>query len=246
MPFEISNISIDERVQMLNGYYRHHAAIPVLRHALNDPIVGDVALVSSFGAESVVLLQMVSLIKPETPVLFIDTEMLFPETLDYQVELSEKLGLTDVRVIKADETAISERDPSGTLHKSNPDACCALRKSEPLEKALGGFDAWITGRKRFQSGQRAELTLFENEDNKRIKINPLSHWRKGDVRDYIVENDLPRHPLVSKNYLSLGCAPCTSPVKDGENERSGRWRGVEKTECGIHFGNGTATRMNTE
>ncbi len=246
MPFEISNISIDERVQMLNGYYRHHAAIPVLRHALNDPIVGDVALVSSFGAESVVLLQMVSLIKPETPVLFIDTEMLFPETLEYQVELSEKLGLKDVRVIKADETAIAERDPSGTLHKSNPDACCALRKSEPLEKALGGFDAWITGRKRFQSGQRAELTLFENENDRRIKINPLSHWRKGDVRDYIVDNDLPRHPLVAKNYLSLGCAPCTSPVKDGENERSGRWRGVEKTECGIHFENGTATRMDTE
>ena len=246
MPFEISNISIEERVQMLNGYYRHHAAIPVLRHALNDPIVGDVALVSSFGAESVVLLQMVSIIKPETPVLFIDTEMLFPETLDYQVELSEKLGLKDVRVIKADEAAINERDPSGTLHKSNPDACCSLRKSEPLEKALSGFDAWITGRKRFQSGQRAELTLFENENDRRIKINPLSHWRKGDVRDYIVDNDLPRHPLVAKNYLSLGCAPCTSPVKDGENERSGRWRGVEKTECGIHFDNGTAARMDTE
>ena len=246
MPFEISNISIEERVQMLNGYYRHHAAIPVLRHALNDPIVGDVALVSSFGAESVVLLQMVSIIKPETPVLFIDTEMLFPETLDYQVELSEKLGLKDVRVIKADEAAINERDPSGTLHKSNPDACCSLRKSEPLEKALSGFDAWITGRKRFQSGQRAELTLFENENDRRIKINPLSHWRKGDVRDYIVDNDLPRHPLVAKNYLSLGCAPCTSPVKDGENERSGRWRGVEKTECGIHFDNGTAIRIDTE
>lgn len=246
MPFEVSNISIDERVQMLNGYYRHHAAIPVLRHALNDPIVGDVALVSSFGAESVVLLQMVSLIKPETPVLFIDTEMLFPETLEYQVELSEKLGLTDVRVIKADDTAVKERDPFGRLHLANPDACCALRKAEPLEKALGGFDAWITGRKRFQSGQRAELKLFENEENKRIKINPLSHWRKGDVRDYIVENDLPRHPLVAKNYLSIGCAPCTSPVKDGESERSGRWRGAEKTECGIHFGTGAATRINAE
>jgi len=246
MPFETANLTIEERVEMLNGFYQHHAAIPVLRHALNDPIVGNVALVSSFGAESVVLLQMISIIKPETPVLFLDTEMLFPETLDYQVELSEKLGLKDVRVIKAEEQAIKERDPFGRLHLANQDACCSLRKTEPLENALSGFDAWITGRKRFQSGQRAELALFENETDTRIKINPLCHWRKGDVRDYIVENDLPRHPLVAKNYLSIGCAPCTSPVKDGEDERSGRWRGAEKTECGIHFGNDAPTRVNAE
>lgn len=246
MPLEISNITVSERVEMLNGFYRHHAAIPVLRQALSDPIVGNAALVSSFGAESVVLLHMVSIIKPETPVIFIDTEMLFPETLEYQREVSEKLGLTDVRVIKASEIAVKERDPFGRLHLADPNACCSLRKIEPLENALSEFDSWITGRKRFQAGTREALDLFENENDKRIKINPLAHWRKPDLQDYIINNNLPRHPLVAKGYPSLGCAPCTSPVKEGESERAGRWRGADKIECGIHFSNGQATRTVAE
>jgi phosphoadenosine phosphosulfate reductase len=246
MPFEIANITVNERVDMLNSFYRHHAAIPVLRQALNDPIVGNTALVSSFGAESVVLLHMVSVIKPETPVIFIDTEMLFPETLEYQQEVSEKLGLTDVRVIKASADAIKERDPFGRLHLADPNACCSLRKLEPLENALSEFDAWITGRKRFQAGTRETIDLFENESNKRIKINPLAHWRKPDLQDYIINNDLPRHPLVSKGFPSIGCAPCTSAVKDGEDERAGRWRGTEKVECGIHFTNGSPKQTNAE
>ncbi len=242
MPFEIANITVNERVEMLNGFYRHHAAIPVLRQALNDPIVGNVALVSSFGAESVVLLHMVSVIKPETPVIFIDTEMLFPETLDYQQEVAHKLNLTNVRVIKTNEAALKERDPFGRLHIADPDACCSLRKLEPLEGALSEFDAWITGRKRFQAGTRQALDLFENEDNKRIKINPLAHWRKPDLQDYIINNNLPRHPLVAKGFPSIGCAPCTSAVKEGEDERAGRWRGVNKVECGIHLINGAQMR----
>lgn len=242
MPFETASVTVAERVEMLNGFYRHHAAIPVLRQALNDPIVGNTALVSSFGAESVVLLHMVSIIKPETPVVFIDTEMLFPETLEYQHEVAQKLGLENIRVIKANEIAIKERDPFGRLHMADPDSCCSLRKLEPLENALSEFDAWITGRKRFQAGTRAALDLFENEEDKRIKINPLAHWRKGDLQDYIANNNLPRHPLVSKGYPSIGCAPCTSPVKDGEDERAGRWRGAEKIECGIHFADGGPTR----
>lgn len=246
MPLEISNITVSERVEMLNGFYRHHAAIPVLRQALNDPIVGNAALVSSFGAESVVLLHMVSVIKPETPVIFIDTEMLFPETLEYQQDVSEKLRLTDVRVIKTSKVAIKERDPYGRLHLADPNTCCSLRKIEPLENALSEFDAWITGRKRFQSGTREELDLFENESDKRIKINPLAHWRKPDLQDYINNNNLPRHPLVAKGYSSLCCAPCTSPVKDGESERAGRWRGVEKVECGIHFLNGNTVQTAAE
>ncbi|MEK6205954.1 MAG: phosphoadenylyl-sulfate reductase [Amylibacter sp.] len=242
MPFEIANITVNERVEMLNGFYRHHAAIPVLRQALNDPILGNVALVSSFGAESVVLLHMVSVIKPETPVIFIDTEMLFPETLDYQQEVAHKLNLTNVRVIKANEAALKERDPLGRLHLADPDACCSFRKLEPLEGALSEFDAWITGRKRFQAGTRQAMDLFENEGNKRIKINPLAHWRKPDLQDYITNNNLPRHPLVAKSFPSIGCAPCTSAVKDGEDERAGRWRGADKIECGIHFKNGAQMR----
>ncbi len=236
MPFEASYTPLAERVEILNHIYHHHAVIPVLRNVLNDPMIGRVTMVSSFGAESVVLLHMIATVNPDTPVLFIDTEMLFPETLDYQIEVAEKLGLTNVQIIRADKAEIDKIDPYGRLHLANPDACCNLRKTEPLENALGNFDAWITGRKRFQSGTRAELDLFEVEDDKRIKINPLARWRKEDVRDYLENNNLPRHPLVAQGYPSIGCAPCTSKVAEGEDERAGRWRGADKVECGIHFG----------
>ncbi|KEO56345.1 phosphoadenylyl-sulfate reductase [Thioclava pacifica] len=236
-------IGIEDRVTALNARYRHHAATAVMERALRDPDVGEVALVSSFGAESVVLLHMVSVIAPGTPVLFIDTQMLFAETLAYQEEVAGKLGLTNVQVIRAAEAAITRDDPDGTLHQFSTDACCTLRKTVPLENALSGYDAWITGRKRFQGGQRAALDFFEVETASRMKINPLAHWDKQDVQDYMIENRLPRHPLVAQGYPSIGCAPCTSPVKPGEDERAGRWRGAAKTECGIHFIGGKAVRV---
>ncbi|MFL2779059.1 MAG: phosphoadenylyl-sulfate reductase [Paracoccus marcusii] len=234
--------NLDTRAGRLNDRYRHHAAIEVLRRAVTDPDLGQVALVSSFGAESVVLLHMVSRVAPGLPVLFIDTQMLFPETLAYQQEVAERLSLTNVQVITASEAEIAAHDPDGTLHKSNPDACCDFRKTVPLERMLSGYDAWITGRKRFQNGQRAALEFFEPEPPSRLRVNPLAHWRPEDVQDYMVENRLPRHPLVAKGYPSIGCAPCTSPVKPGEDPRSGRWRGQEKSECGIHFIGGRMVR----
>ncbi|RJL06884.1 phosphoadenylyl-sulfate reductase [Paracoccus aestuarii] len=234
--------NLDTRAGRLNDRYRHHAAIEVLRRAVSDPDLGRVALVSSFGAESVVLLHMVSRVAPGLPVLFIDTQMLFPETLAYQREVSAKLGLTDVQVITASDTEIAAHDPDGTLHKVNPDACCDFRKTVPLERVLSGYDAWITGRKRFQNGQRAALEFFEPEPPARLRVNPLAHWRPEDVQDYMIENRLPRHPLVAQGYPSIGCAPCTSPVKPGEDPRSGRWRGQEKSECGIHFIGGRMVR----
>ena len=235
--------TLDDRVRALNESYRHHSATAVLERALNDPDVGNLALVSSFGAESVVLLHLVSVVAPGTPVLFIDTQMLFPETLEYQRELAEKLNLTDLRTIRADRRDTSFEDPDGTLHQFNTDACCHLRKVVPLERALRGFDGWITGRKRFQAGTRAALEFFENEEDKRLKVNPLAHWGREDIEDYMVNNRLPRHPLVAKGYPSIGCAPCTSPVKEGEDPRAGRWRGSQKQECGIHFINGKAVRV---
>ncbi|MBF9032035.1 phosphoadenylyl-sulfate reductase [Rhodobacterales bacterium HKCCE3408] len=233
---------VAERVAALNQRYAHHGATDVLRHALQDPDTGRVTLVSSFGSESVVLLHMISVMDPATPVLFIDTEMLFPETLDYQREVSEALGLRDVRTIRASQTAVAAHDPDGLLHKTDPDACCDLRKTRPLDHALAPFDAWITGRKRFQGGQRMELQFFEAEGSARIKINPLAHWRPEDVNDYMVNNRLPRHPLVSQGYPSIGCAPCTTKVAPGEDQRAGRWRGTEKDECGIHFVDGKIVR----
>lgn len=243
MPLETPLEPVAARVADLNGRYRHHSATDVLRHALRDPQVGRIAMVSSFGAESVALLHMVSVVDRSVPVLFLDTQMLFPETLAYQQEVADHLGLTDVRLIRPDRTETFLRDPEGDLHLSDPDACCNLRKVEPLEDALEDFDAWITGRKRFQGGRRADMEFFEDEGGKRIKVNPLAHWTPDDVHDYIVNNRLPRHPLVSKGFPSIGCAPCTTRVAEGEDPRAGRWRGRSKQECGIHFINGRAVRV---
>lgn len=235
--------SLDDRVRALNESYRHHSATAVLERALNDPDVGNLALVSSFGAESVVLLHLVSVVAPGTPVIFIDTEMLFPETLEYQRELAQKLNLTDLRTIRADRRDTSFEDPDGTLHQFNTDACCNVRKVEPLERALKPFDGWITGRKRYQGAGRETVEFFEAEGDIRIKVNPLAHWGREDIEDYMVNNRLPRHPLVAKGYPSIGCAPCTTPVKPGEDPRAGRWRNTEKVECGIHFINGKVVRV---
>ncbi len=230
------------RVAALNARYKHHSATRVLEHALADADTGRIALVSSFGAESVVLLHMVARIDRATPVLFVDTEMLFDETLTYQRDVADALGLRDLRIVRASRTRLAAHDPEGVLNQTDPDACCTLRKTEPLQHALAPFDAWITGRKRFQSGTRAALEFFEAEGRDRIKVNPLAHWAPQDVQDYMVNNRLPRHPLVAKGYPSIGCAPCTTPVAEGEDPRAGRWRAQDKEECGIHFENGRIVR----
>ena len=240
MPLEAPLDSVVDRVADLNRRYAHHAAHDVLTHALTDPQVGHAAMVSSFGAESVVLLHMLSTVDRTTPVLFVDTEMLFPETLVYQQEVAEKLRLTAVEVIRPDRDETFLEDGENGLHRINPDACCELRKTRPLERALAPYEAWITGRKRYQGGRRVDLSFFEADDAGRIKVNPLAHFSLEDIQDYILNNRLPRHPLVDKGYPSLGCAPCTTRVAPGEDQRAGRWRGFDKTECGIHFADGAA------
>ncbi|MEN9059844.1 phosphoadenylyl-sulfate reductase [Ponticoccus litoralis] len=232
------------RVATLNARYRHHGATAVLEGALNDPEAGRIAMVSSFGAESVALLHLVAMVDRKVPVLFIDTRLLFAETLAYQQEVAERLRLENVQVLRTDEATLQKRDPYGALRMGDTDACCALRKTLPLEQALAGYDGWITGRKRYQSGTRAALEFFELEDSTgRIKVNPSAHWGPEDVRAYMDENRLPRHPLVAQGYPSIGCAPCTSKVAPGEDPRAGRWRGQQKEECGIHFVNGRAVRQ---
>ena len=235
MPLEGGLPRLEERVAELNARYRHHAAADVLEAALRDPMLGSAALVSSFGAEAVVLLHMVSVIDRTTPVLFADTGMLFEETLTYQRAVADRLNLTDVRRITPDPAELLTRDTDTILHVADTKACCALRKTEPLQHALKGFDTWITGRKRFQGGARAELQLFEAFEG-RIKVNPLVRWSPEDVSDYMVNNRLPRHPLVAKGFTSLGCVPCTTPTAADEDPRAGRWRGQAQTECGIHLG----------
>jgi phosphoadenosine phosphosulfate reductase len=205
----------------------------LLRLAIEDLFPGKIALVSSFGADSAVLLHMVSEIDPTTPILFIDTLQLFPETLVYRDELIARLHLTNIDTLKPDDKLLAKEDPDKFLWARNSDRCCEIRKVLPLAKALQGYDAWITGRKRFQSVTRAALPLFE-ADGDRIKINPLAGWTQAHIDDYFTAHGLPRHHLVAKNYLSIGCVPCTSPVRPGEDVRAGRWRDRGKTECGVH------------
>jgi phosphoadenylyl-sulfate reductase (thioredoxin) len=231
----------EARAAALNAAYEHHSAFAVMARALGDPQVGEIALVSSFGAESVVLLHMLSVMDRRRPVLFLETGMLFPETLRYQEEVALRLGLADVRVVRPDASTLAAGDPDGTLNARDADACCTIRKVRPLEAAIAPFAAWITGRKRFQGGRRATLQFFE-ADGVRLKVNPLAHWASEDVADYMVNNRLPRHPLVARGYPSLGCAPCTTPVARGEDQRAGRWRGAGKDECGIHFVDGRLVR----
>ena len=221
--------------EVLNRTHSGHAAADLLADMIRCEYRGEIALVSSFGADAVVLLHMVSRIDPATPVLFLETGMLFAETLAYQRRLARQLGLSDVRLIRADPQDIDMLDPDAGLHADNPDGCCYLRKTLPLRRALAPFAASITGRKRHQAATRAALPLFEADGTRHLRINPLANWSPANVRDYIVTHDLPRHPLVARGYPSIGCAPCTTPVARGEDPRAGRWRGSDKTECGIHF-----------
>ncbi|MCX2724060.1 phosphoadenylyl-sulfate reductase [Roseibium salinum] len=228
------DLGLQAEVAALNAQYEDATAQEILTAAIRDQFAGGIAMVSSFGADSAVLLHMVAQVDPSTPVLFIDTVKLFPATLIYRDELIERLGLTNVRTQKPDGEDLARNDPAGMLWMNDTDTCCHIRKVLPLERALDGFDAWISGRKRFQSATRATLEFFEI-DAGRVKVNPLANWTPADILDYARTHDLPPHPLVAQGYPSIGCLPCTSKVAPGEDPRAGRWRGQDKTECGIHW-----------
>lgn len=229
-------------IEALCSKYSDQNASNILTSAIMADFSRRIALVSSFGAESVVLLHMVAQIDPATPVLFGETGMLFRETLTYQRQLAHKLGLTNVQIVRPTRAEVAESDLDGTLHLPDPDSCCALRKTVPLKRALQPYAAWITGRKRHQSSTRALMPFAETDDENRVKLNPLADWTAKDVRAYMQQHDLPAHPLVLRGFHSIGCMPCTSPVREGEDPRAGRWRGQEKTECGIHFVDGKPQR----
>lgn len=205
----------------------------ILRAVLSERLAGRVAVVSSFGVDSAVLLHQVVQLDPSTPVLFVDTGRHFRETLEYRERLVRHLGLRDVRSVGPSPQEVARLDADLSRAVWDPDGCCAFRKVAPLERALEGFDAWITGRKRHQAATRQNLPVFE-VDGGHIKINPLAHWGREEIEAYASHHLLPRHPLAAHGYPSLGCAPCTSTVAPGEDPRAGRWRGQAKTECGIH------------
>jgi phosphoadenosine phosphosulfate reductase len=217
----------------LDEVLRHASPTEVIAAALK--IVGreHLALVSSFGTESAALLKVMADVDPAIPVVFLDTGWLFQETLDYRDTLTRQLGLTDVRSIKPLEEMLSREDPDKELWFSNPDACCRIRKVEPLARALKPFSAWINGRKRFQGGARAGIPVVE-QDGARLKFNPFANVSREEIEAIYKSADLPPHPLAAKGFLSVGCMPCTSRSEANEDARAGRWRGKDKTECGIH------------
>lgn len=217
----------------LDRALRTASPVEVIAAALETVGREKLALVSSFGAESAALLKVMADVDPSIPVVFLDTGWLFEETLAYRDTLIETLGLTDVRSIKPDEAALSRQDPDRELWFTDPDACCRIRKVEPLARALKPFAGWINGRKRFQGNARAEIPVVE-DDGIRLKFNPFAHVSREEIEAIYALGKLPPHPLVASGYQSVGCMPCSSRAAAGEDARDGRWRGRAKTECGIH------------
>ncbi|QWG20994.1 phosphoadenylyl-sulfate reductase [Bradyrhizobium sediminis] len=217
----------------LDRALRNAAPAEVIAAALKAVGRERLALVSSFGTESAALLKVMADVDPAIPVIFLDTGWLFEETLAYRDTLIATLGLRDVRSIKPLEETLTREDPERELWFSDPDACCRIRKVEPLARALAPFSAWINGRKRFQGGLRADIPVVE-DDGIRLKFNPFANVSREDIEAIYSLAKLPPHPLAASGFLSVGCMPCTSRTSAGEDARAGRWRGRTKTECGIH------------
>jgi phosphoadenosine phosphosulfate reductase len=217
----------------LNARFDGVDALTMLKTVFAEGLAGKVAVVSSFGTESAVLLDLVARADKSVPVIFVDTLKMFSETLNYRDTLISRMGFINSRSVTPDAEVLAKKDETGLRWSYDPDGCCDIRKVEPMNRAKQGLDAWISGRKAFQSTTRQNMPRFEVEDG-RLKINPLGDWTKDDLEAYFAEHDLPRHPLEAQGYLSVGCEPCTSKVLPGEDPRAGRWRGWDKVECGIH------------
>ncbi|MEZ2144477.1 phosphoadenylyl-sulfate reductase [Bradyrhizobium sp. DN5] len=230
---QVSSISALPPADELDRSLRDASPAEVIAAALRTVGRDKLALVSSFGTESATLLKVMADVDPAIPVIFLDTGWLFEETLAYRDTLIATLGLKDVRSIKPAEETLSRDDPDRDLWFSDPDACCRIRKVEPLARALKPFSAWLNGRKRFQGSARADIPVVE-DDGARLKFNPFANVSREELEAIFVRAKLPRHPLVASGFLSVGCMPCTSRTAEGEDSRAGRWRGRAKTECGIH------------
>lgn len=223
--------------------YSNLGAVDLIKSAVKEVGAKKVALLCAFNSEDVVICKWLSDFAPDVPVLFLDTKKHFPDTLRYADDILGRLNLTDVRTLEPDENLIKNSDPYGDIWKTQVNRCCWLRKVEPIEKeiAKSDFDILITGRRKEQTPERDDLTLIGQDENGRIKINPMFNWDKARREEVMQQLDLPHHPLYDLGYLSIGCAPCTTPVYLGENERAGRWRHTKlnmnnsgKTECGLH------------
>jgi phosphoadenosine phosphosulfate reductase len=240
-PEEVAETEI-ARLRRLYGYL---ATQPFLRAMIEQEFRGRIAAVSSFGAESAVILALIAEIDPATPVIFIDTGWHFAETIAYRDRLARLLGLTNLQSVTPAAPDLRREDRDNRLHAAEPDRCCHIRKVLPLERALAGHEAWITGRKRYHGGERSGLDVIEDVDG-RIKINPLARWTQAQIAAEFRTRNLPLHPLVAQGYPSIGCAPCTSQAAANDGIRSGRWIDSDKIECGIHRAKWAQAERNAE
>ncbi len=225
--------TLSARSTRLNKALASASPAAVIETAIAVVPAGRVAVVSSFGTESAVLLKYVADVDPALPVLFLDTGMLFEETLDYRDRLIDFFGLTDVRSLKPQIELVERRDPDRDLWLRDTDSCCHIRKVRPLSDALGAFDGWVNGRKRFHGDVRANIAHVES-DGRLLKFNPLAALSRKEVEQVFEAEGLPRHPLERMGFSSVGCMPCTSRTREGDSPRAGRWRNQNRTECGIH------------
>lgn len=235
---------VEKSLTRLQTFYGHLDAKDLIRVIVEEEFEGRVALLSSFGADSAMLISILAEVNPDVPVLFLETQKHFAETLDYVKTLASKFGLTNIQYLTPDETLVNNIDREGNLWESQPNRCCWLRKVEPLDRAMKefGYDALITGRKYYQTKDRENAPSIEKDEDGVFKINPIIRWSKEQFKEEFIARGLPPHPLVAKNYLSIGCMPCTRPVTKGEDERAGRWAHTDnipgsdkKTECGLHI-----------
>ena len=233
---EQRELALDRQAEAarLNAQTADASPQDIIEIAVNREFPGAIAAVSSFGADSAVLLDMIARIDRMLPILFLDTGKHFEETLSYRDALAGDFGLRNIEILRPDPARLAVQDPGGTLHQTDTDGCCDIRKVEPMARGLAPYAAWFTGRKRFQSATRDGLAVFEAV-GERIRINPLARWTTHDLADYMRNHALRANPLVAYGYLSIGCFPCTQAVKPGEDARSGRWAGQAKVECGIHL-----------
>ncbi len=237
-----NNIVSNTSLSRLQQFYSDLEAEALIR-VMNEEFKGKIALFSSFGAYSALLIDMAMKVDNEIPVLFLDTGKHFKETIEYVERIKQQLGVKNLRILRPDEKILENSDPNGDLWKSNVDRCCWVRKVEPLDRELeaGGYEAIITGRRQYQTKDRKGLQKIELDEHDRFRINPLGFWNKDKIIAEFAERELEQHPLVAEGYPSIGCKPCTSMVKEGDDPRAGRWKhaidleGKQKTECGIHL-----------
>jgi phosphoadenosine phosphosulfate reductase len=234
----LQTLLAEDQVQDLNARFEHAEPLEIIQWALCDSGLERVAIASAFQAEGTAIIHMAAGIRPEIPVLFLETGFHFAETLAFKERLTELLGL-NVMDLTGEHTVESQAAAFGPrLYERNPTLCCELNKVRPFDAALERLDGWITGMRRDSAWTRAGTPILSwtelDSGNRVLKVNPIANWRRRDAWAYLKANNLPHNPLYDLGFFSIGCAPCTRMVFPGEDERAGRWSGLLKTECGIH------------